>query len=301
MNRGSVALIAALAGLLAMLGAIAQGSPGARQSKAQEKEINSRDLHWSPPNVDAPIPTLSSTPPCPLSEVLQQTGAHAEEMIGNLQNFTAQEKIRYEKIDSISIPLEGESGIFDYAATFASRARGLEVQEARAPIKGSHDFPASNMDTGVAALALIFHPSLQGGYEMACEGADQWNGQPVWVIHFVQRKDKPSRTVRFNTVHGAYPASLKGRAWISTDSFQVLHLETNLVKGIGMMSLLGNAISVDYAPVQFHSQNVQVWLPQSDETFYDFGSYRVIFQHAFTNFLVFSVQTKQVIEKPKQP
>jgi hypothetical protein len=301
MNRSGVAFVAAFGGLLSMLGAMAQGSPATQQSKAPEKETSSRDLRWTPPNVDAPIPTLSSTPPCPLSDVLKQAGARADEMIGNLQNFTAQEKIRYVKIDSINIPLEGESGSFDYAATFAARSRGLAIQETRSPVKGSHDFAASGMDTGVAALALIFHPSIQSDYEMTCEGADQWDGQSVWVIHFQQRKDKPGHTVRFNTEHGAYPASLKGRAWISADSFQVLHLETNLVKGIGMMSLLGNAISVDYAPVHFHSQNVQVWLPQSDETFFDFGSYRVIFQHTFTNFLLFSVQTKQVIEKPKQP
>jgi hypothetical protein len=296
MNLKGIAFVAALAGL----GAMAPGPLGAQQSKAPEKET-SHDLRWAPPNVDAPIPTLSTSTPCPASDVLREAGARANEMIDNLQNFTAQEKIRYEKFDAISAPLEGSSGVFDYAATFGTRSRGLQVQEARSPVKGSHDFPASGMDTGVAALALIFHPSLQGDYEMTCEGADQWNGQPAWVIHFKQRKDKPSHTVRFNTDHGAYPASLKGRAWISTDSYQVLHLETNLIKGIGMMSLFGNAISVDYAPVQFHTQNIQVWLPQSDETYYEFGSYHVIFEHAFTNFLLFSIQTKQVIEKPKQP
>lgn len=180
-------------------------------------------------------------------------------------------------------------------------AEGLSVQESRAPIKVGGRFPTTDQDSGLAALALIFYPGLQGDYEFACEGADQWNGQSAWVIHFQQRKDRPARTMGFRTPNEAFPAKLKGRAWISTDSFQVLHLETNLMQGIPLMKLRASATEIDYAAVQFHSQNVQLWLPQSASVFSDFGDSRVVVQHTFTDFHLFSVQMQQKDDKPKVP
>jgi hypothetical protein len=62
-----------------------------------------------------------------------------------------------------------------------------------------------------------------------------------------------------------------------------------------------NSVSVDYAPVRFESANVVLWLPQSATTFTDYGNRRIIIQHTFSNFHLFSVETKQVIGKPKEP
>jgi hypothetical protein len=80
-----------------------------------------------------------------------------------------------------------------------------------------------------------------------------------------------------------------------------MHLETNLVEGILMIDLQANAVSVDYAPVEFQAQNVEIWLPQSAVVYTDFGESRRIIQHTFYDFKLFSVQVHQVIEKPKEP
>ena len=58
-------------------------------------------------------------------------------------------------------------------------------------------------------------------------------------------------------------------------------------------------IVIDYAPVQFQSQNVRMLLPQSVDAYCDFGDHRAISYHTFTNFLLFSVQTGQTIANPK--
>jgi hypothetical protein len=87
-----------------------------------------------------------------------------------------------------------------------------------------------------------------------------------------------------------------------------IHLETNLVKPIavicncskGQVVLRANAVSVDYAPVLFHSQNVELWLPQSAVAYSDYGDHRVMIEHTFSNFRLFSVQTQTVIGKPKE-
>ena len=60
-------------------------------------------------------------------------------------------------------------------------------------------------------------------------------------------------------------------------------------------------LSIEYAPVQFRTQNVRIWLPQSVDAYGDFGDHRAIIFHTFSNFLLFSVQTDQTAEKPKTP
>ena len=160
-------------------------------------------------------------------------------------------------------------------------------------------------------MALIFHPALQGDYEMRCEGAAQWNRQPAWVVHFRQTKGKRPRTVTMETPVEVYPRtvnatelrplSIKGRAWIAADSGQVIHLETNLVGPILSIDLSEIAISVDYAPVKSHSLNVEIWLPQFAVAFTDYAQRRMIIEHTFSDFELFSVQTRENIGKPSEP
>jgi hypothetical protein len=81
-----------------------------------------------------------------------------------------------------------------------------------------------------------------------------------------------------------------GRAWISADSYQVLHLEAALIKGIGILGLKSYALSVDYAPIHFRSRDVVAWLPQAAVTYSEFVKHRDVVEHTFTDFLLSSVQ-----------
>jgi len=268
------------------------------QPAAGQKETKPARLRWAPPDVDARIRTISAAPPCPLETVIEQAGERANELRMNLQNFAARENIEYQLLDRQGF-VQVFEGVFDYVAVFEQSKGSFSVNESRAPIKTDHGFPAS-VDTGLAALGLIFYPGVRDDYEMTCEGSDQWNAQPAWVIHFQQRKDKPNHTLQFEGLTGTFHPGLKGRAWISSDSFQVLHLETNLTQGIPSVNLRASATEIEYADVQFHSQNVKLWLPQSAAVFFDYGDARVMVQHTFSDFHVFLVQTGEVDGKPKE-
>ncbi len=294
------------------------GAKNALASSAQKKEKNVHALRWDPPQVDAPIPSLSATPPCSLPDVLKQAGQRAEELVDHLQNFIAHEQVRYEQTESpgmlgMSIATgtqqigneQTEVSItakFDYVVDFGERSGALQVHETRTPLPGANsEHLSAILDKGLPALALIFYPALQSDYEMRCEGFTQWNNQPAWVVHFRQMKGKRPRTAKMETAMGVYPYGLKGRAWIAADSGQVMHLETNLVHPIPMIELEENAFSVDYGPVKFQSQNVEIWLPQYAIAYTDYARRRMITEHAFSDFQLFSVQTQQTIQKPKEP
>lgn len=266
-----------------------------------QKPAKRSALKWAPPNVDAPIPTLASTPACPLSEVLGHAGERATELVANLQSFTARERVEYADLDYNGSNFASAVGAatFDYAVSFDQKPGALATHEARSDSHGANSLPGQFQSSGLIAIGLVFHPYYQGDFEMRCEGTDLWNGEAAWVVHFEQRDDKPARMHSFRTSDGVFRASLKGRGWISRDTGQILHIETNLKKELPAIQLQREAISVDYAPVEFHSKNMRLWLPQVSEVFFQLQDRRYVILHAFTDFLLSSVQTEQTIGQPK--
>jgi VWFA-related protein len=285
----------------------AMQSPGAAQSAAVTPPKNAkvkaktRILFWDPPNVDGHLPSDSTMPTCLLPTVLEQAGQRASEFVTNLQNFTAQEHIEYRAMGSLGDQLDYEIGSFDYTAAFDRHKEGYAVKEVRTPEQGTQAFPAATEDVGLPEMALIFLPQFQGNYEMTCEEATDWKGQVAWVVHFRQRKDRPAHTASFSKSGKVYPAMLKGRAWIARDSGEVIHLDIGLMREMPEVNIRQWYLSIDYGPVRFHTQDVQVWLPQSADAYADLGFRRTIISHKFSHFLLFSVRTDEVIGKPKQP
>jgi VWFA-related protein len=267
-------------------------------------------LHWDPPIVDSPLATLSSTPVCSLASVLKLASLRAAELVENLQRFDAHEQVHFELTDALGVSQSSIQAKFDYLVDFGRQPNELGLHEIRAPLAGT-DPRLTGMvaDIGVPALALIFYPALQSDYEMRCEGITRWKNKPAWVIYFRQIKGKRARTAGIRTASKVMPVSLKGRAWISADSGEVMHVETNLVEGVAVIEVQkdlpvvvqASAISVDYAPVNFPSKHLQLWLPQSAVSYTDYGKRRMTIRHVFSDFQLASVQTEQTVRNPKEP
>jgi tetratricopeptide (TPR) repeat protein len=262
---------------------------------------------WSPPNTDARLASVSATQPCSLPDVLAHAGERAQELVENFPRFTANEKVQYDQLDADSYgpatpAMEtaydyelkaSETTDYDYVVSLKQLPGSFLFDESRALSAGAKPLTGYAPNQGLTSLALIFHSDYQGDYNMRCEGLSDWQGTPAWIVHFVQRKDRPIRTRGYITSKVVYPEKLKGRAWIAQDSFQILHIETNLIEPVLLESgqtVDSDAVSVDYGPVEFHGQNVQLWLPLSAETYTQVGRTRVITKDAFSDFALFSVE-----------
>lgn len=288
-------------GMLILLVLCAASLTPARQAEDHQKKNKERSLAWEPPALDSRVRTIPSALPCDLANLLGEAATSESEQVTNLQNFTAQEKIRYQTYDRDGFVSDLGTQAFEYIVLFEKTAGGLQFQENRNPTHGSSLTPAANQDLGLPEMVLIFLPNMQDDYDMRCEGLVKWAGQDTWLVHFEQRKDKPSRTYSFRVDKVVHPAKLKGRAWILADTGQVVHMETGLMEPVSGVGVQHSYLSIDYAPVQFQAQAVRVWLPKQVEGFWDFGDRRTIVYHTFSDFMLFSVETEQKIEKPKQP
>ena len=258
--------------------------------------------NWLPPDVDEKMPPVEQGATCALDEVLEKAGKRAQLFVKNVERFTASEFLKQETIDKWGIAGPAETRKFNYVAEIDEPQPGLlSVEEYRDSGGSPAGFPGGVVTSGLPALALIFHPYYAVNFEMTCEGRTRWSGTPAWQVHFRQRRDKPNtvRSYRLGPEGRSYPVALKGRAWILADSFDIARLETDLIAPVPQIKLVADHTAIEYGRVRFQFPDVEMWLPQSAEVYYDWRGKRIHRRHSFSHYLLFVVDEKQHIAEPK--
>lgn len=256
---------------------------------------------WAPPDVDAVKPFLVPGAACPLPEILKKAGKNAEDLVTNLQEFSATEDFQEVELkhgENVEKPAEHE---FKYLVFIDQTSpEAFTTREFRTQASQQVLLPGRMQDTGVAALALAVHPVIQPDLDWTCEGLGTWADQSAWVVHFEQKPHAPDVLSWFVGPMHSLALPLKGRMWISEQSYQVLHLDTDLVKPIRDIDLQREHFSINYAPVAFAQHNVQLWLPENVDTYYQFEGHFLHYYHRFTDFKLFWVGSSQKIGAPKE-
>jgi tetratricopeptide (TPR) repeat protein len=255
---------------------------------------------WAPPDIDDKIPPVAPGVTCPMQEIMTGISARARELVENLQQFSATERIQHLKVDKVGNENHPASGNFKYVAEIHEQAAGFEVDEYRNGDIAKQSFPANMVSTGTAAHALMFHPKLIDNLAITCEGLGRIRGQPAWQLRFGQRPNKPSSFREYRTKNGQFPLELKGRAWVKTDTYHVLRIETDLAKPIDAIALKKDHLIIDYRPVEFRKRDIELWLPETTELYVDFLGSRSHVQHSFSGFELFWVDTAQETKHPER-
>ncbi|MGA9184577.1 MAG: hypothetical protein WBZ32_04705 [Candidatus Acidiferrales bacterium] len=250
---------------------------------------------------DDAVPPALSGAACPLPLVLKAVGQSAEELVNNLERFSATERVEHFAVNARGEVRAPEVRSFEYVVVVS---RGLDgdflIDEYRDGEIDPGRFPAGIATMGLPALALIFHPKLASEFNFTCDGMAEYGGRPVWVVHFEQRADRPNRIRSYVVNKNTHGVPLKGLAMIDAGTFQVARLETELVKPVSEIKLTQERIAIDYALVQFHTNEQELWLPKSAELYVEINKDRYYRRHTFSNFHVFTVGTNQKIRAPKE-
>ncbi len=258
--------------------------------------------NWLPPDVDEKVPPVEAGVSCNLAAILENAGKRIQEFVANVDRFAATESVTHQSINKWGFASRPAKFQFDYLVSIKETRLGLlGVDEYRDIHYLPAKFPDGIATSGLPALVLIFHPSYARDFKMTCEGLAGSKAGPAWQIYFRQRSDKPGtiRTYQIGAQGPVYPVSIKGRAWIAADSFQIVRLETDLVAPLPQIRLVADRAAIEYGPVHFQSRNLDMWLPQIAEVFYDWRGRRSHRRHSFKNYALFSVDDKQQISEPK--
>jgi hypothetical protein len=101
------------------------------------------------------------------------------------------------------------------------------------------------------------------------------------------------------TVGGqTYRIDLKGRAWISQDTSQLVHIEADIVNPAHEVQLLGEHQVVEYGPVPFARKNTMLWLPRNVEIYFDFRKRRYYRHYSFDHYMLFDVDVSEKVKLP---
>jgi len=256
---------------------------------------------WMPPGLDEAVPYVDSNVECPLSHVLSGTGQRMKQFVGNLEKFTATERVEHSVVDGAGVRHPPMVRNFDYVVMVSRTSTGVFLlDEYRNGSVDQAQFPANIATEGMPAIALLFHPLLASDFSFACEGLGQWEGHAAWQVHFVQRPDRPGRILSYSAGGKYSSLALKGRAWVDPGTFQLLRLESQLVQPVKELGLTEEHIVISYQPVQFRVLDQQLWLPQIAELYVERQAHRYYRRHTFSDFQLFTVETMQNIQLAKE-
>jgi tetratricopeptide (TPR) repeat protein len=260
------------------------------------------ETNWAPPDIDEEKFSTDSAASCVLEQVTEAAGGRVEELVKNVDQFTATEEMEHEGLSPLGVRLTKEVRSFNYLVIIRKiGARGLDVQEYRDGSVSTQLFPAHIATLGLPMLALVFHSDFRHEYDFGCEGRGEWRGRPAWVVHFRQ-KDNEMSEMRVYRVKGmSYPVRLKGRAWIDAETFQILAMEADMVRTVPEIRLLRDHQTIEYGPVEFQKAKTPMWLPKSADWYCNLAGQRYHRRHSFSHFLLFSVEDIQKIGRPKEP
>ena len=252
---------------------------------------------WNPPEVDAGIPPVRNDGACPLAQILHEASQRASELVENLQRFTATEQVEHTEFRKNGKARKSSSEQFTYVAEIEQNPYGgFWVDEYRTAKTESDPPPLADM--GTAVLALIFHPKVIGNFNVQCEGQSYEQGTPAWQLRFEEGSDPKKSFTALRVRDSEHPVRIKGRVWIAADSYQVLHLQTDLVAPMPELKLQLEHFEIAYAPVEFEKRKFQLWLPESASMHISYRGRRYQRVHSFRHFQLFLVDSEQKVKDP---
>ena len=253
---------------------------------------------WRPPDIDDIKPTLEPGVTCSCAQVLAKAGQRVQELVQDITRFTAEENLFHKSLDGVGLSNHAETRKYNYAAAILSKPGSVLIEdysEDRVPQSGSPDGIAT---TGFVMLAFVFHPEIQDDFDFDCEGQGKWFGKLTWLVHFRQRSDRPNRMQAYNLTGKIYRIDLKGRAWISSDTSQIVHIEADIVNPMHEIQMLSEHQVVEYGPVPFARKSTMLWLPKNVEIYFDFRKHHYYRHYTFDHYVLFDVDVSEKVKLP---
>ena len=259
--------------------------------------VASSTRRWGPPDIDEAVPPVQTGISCPLPQILEEAGKRTQDLIESLQRFSATESVEQIDIGKNGKRRISATELVNYVAQIEQNSSGYPgIEEFRSGSSGIRR--ASVMDSGMAAFALIFHPAHIANFSFRCEGFTNLQGSPAWQVRFEEGADSSKSFTAIRMGGSIYLPRFKGRAWITTDTYDCLRIETDLVSPIPKIDLQLEHLIIIYAPVEFQKRHLRLWLPQSTSVYIAYHGHRYERAHNFSDFQLFAVDTVEAIKDP---
>jgi Flp pilus assembly protein TadD len=258
---------------------------------------------WAPADVDSKEYSLAPNVACAQDDVLNRAQDRVLRQLQNFEKFMATEHIEHRQVDQHGNEGDIRAKDFSYLVfVHPFKENSFFLEESRDGGLGVDSFPTSLATTGLVGLGVaILEPEYRNDFDYKCEGLSSWRGQAAWQVRFEQKKAVESRVRVWRRRGDLFPVALKGRLWLAANSYELLHMESDLRDPIQKLFLTRDHLMIDYGPVTFETGNQKLWLPWKAEMFMEIRGKRYHHRHTLTDYMLFSVDTANQIGKPKLP
>ena len=222
----------------------------------------------------------------------------------DFEKFTATEHIEHQQIDRYGWPGPVRAHDFSYIVLiYPLDKNSFYLEESRGG--GGNDlanFPTSLATVGLNSLGVsVLQPYYREHFDYSCEGLTNLRGQAAWQVRFEEKLAAKGSGIRQWKTNGkVFDIPVKGRIWISSASYAVLRIETELRGPVTGLELTKDHLFVDYGPVKFTAGNEQLWLPWSADMYMELHGKRYHHRHFLSDYMLFGVDTTHKISTPKE-
>lgn len=259
------------------------------------------DRAWGPEDVDSSKPGVARDVSCSAEDVVRRAGQVSAGQFENFEKFMATERIEHEEIDRSGNAGHVRSHDFSYLVFIDHDRTGqIFLKESRDGGTGVESFPTSLATVGLLGLGVdVFNPGFAKALDFTCEGLGQWRGKAAWIMYFRQKPNQRSYLRLWQTQRKTVEIPLKGRVWVASTTYEVLHIETDLREPVTDLELTKDHLVIDYGPVSFMNGKTELWLPWYADMYLELHHKRYHHRHALSNYSIFGVDTTDKINNPK--
>jgi tetratricopeptide (TPR) repeat protein len=262
------------------------------------------ELPWAPRDIDDAAYDLAPGVKCQVGPILDGALNRMKTEMADFEKFTATEHVEHQEIDRYGWP--GPIKSYDFSYVVFVHALGEDsfyLDEYRNGVGTPSGFSDAIISTGLNSLGVnVLQPFYRDRFNYSCEGLSNLRGQAAWQVHFDEKRDAKAGGVRiWREGNITYNIAIKGRIWVSSASYAILRVETDLRDPIAGLGLTKDHLMVDYGPVNFSTGNEQLWLPWSADMYMELRGKRYHHRHFLSDYLLFDVDTTHRIGKPAEP
>ncbi len=258
---------------------------------------------WTPPDLDSAVHEFAAEVNCKTEQILDGALDRMKSELVDFEKFTATEHVEHQQIDRYGWPGPVKTRDFFYIVLIYPLGKNsFYLEESRTGGNDLSNFPSSLATIGLNSLGVsVLQPYYRDHFAYSCEGLTNLRGQAAWQVRFEEKSESTGAGVRQWRKDGKiYELPIKGRIWVSSASYAVLRVETELRNPIAGLELTKDHLFVDYGPVQFASGNEQLWLPWSADMYMELHGKRFHHRHFLSDYMLFGVDTTHKINKPKE-
>jgi hypothetical protein len=252
-------------------------------------------VEMSPAELKSGVPELGDLEPAPnqdpLARLLRQTGEKTGDLLHNMPNLIAREKLVTQS-GSKSKPWQQE---YEYLILSHPDRNMIVLDEYRTATKGKAAQSAEDpLTKGFASEWMRFYPANQTESRFRYLGRQAIDGHQTFVIAFAQIPDAvhfPTR-VQF----GGTPIAVldQGVAWVDQTDFRIVRIRTDLLAPRPDIYLQKMTAQVHFTELRLPPMVSSLWLPDEAVVTWNFRGQAGEQRHLYSGYRFYGVQTKIV-------